>query len=64
MLSFWYVCDGNIEEYKGQSADWKRSFVVCAKSPDDVIIKVLQYNQGRVQQCEVLYEGKVTTIIV
>ena len=63
MLAFWYVCDGNIEEYNGQAADWKRSFVVCAKTPDDVILKVLKYNQGMLQRCDVLCKGRVTTII-
>ncbi|HMM19727.1 MAG TPA: hypothetical protein PKA10_03235 [Selenomonadales bacterium] len=63
MISFWFVCDGKVEEYSGQEADWDNSAVVLAKSPEEALIKLILYNGGTLERGGVLYNGKVIEAI-
>lgn len=63
MIPFWYVCDGNVEEYSEQEANWINSVLVVAKSPENALIKVMQYHQGLLKRDEVFYNGKTISAI-
>ena len=63
MVSFWYVCDGSVEKYCEQEANWANSVIVIAKSPEDALIKVMKYHQGLLKRSEVLSKGKTLLAI-
>jgi len=60
---FWYVCDGEVEEYNGQEANWNNSVLVFARSPQDALIKVMRYHQGMLERVGVLYGGRSIEVI-
>jgi hypothetical protein len=60
---FWYVCDGEVEEYNGQEANWNNSVVVFAKSPQDALLKVMKYHQGILERIGVRYGDKSIEVI-
>ncbi|BBB93540.1 hypothetical protein [Methylomusa anaerophila] len=63
MTPIWYVCDGEVETYSGQEADWKCSAVVIAPSPEEALIKVMQYHQQIINHVEVFHNGKTVVAI-
>jgi len=42
-MFFWYLCDGNVEEYCDQVPRWDNSLIVRADTPEDALIKALFY---------------------
>lgn len=60
---FWYVCDGEVEEYKGQDANWDNSVIVFAKSPEDALVKVAKYHLGMLERIGVICGGKSIEVI-
>ncbi|BBB90487.1 MAG TPA: hypothetical protein PKA28_15610 [Methylomusa anaerophila] len=64
MASFWYVSDGEVEAFSEQEVDWKNSALVIAPSPEDALIKVMQYNQGIIDRVELIYNGRAVVAIV
>lgn len=63
MNFFWYVCDGEVEEYRGQGVNWNNSVVVFAKSPQDALLKVMKYHQGMLERVGVMYGDKRIEVI-
>ena len=62
-MLFWYVCDGEVEEYSGQKANWDNSLVICAQTPEDALIKALLYYRGDLQRKDFPHEGKIVSAI-
>ena len=60
---FWYVCDGDVEEYQGQETNWINAVVVFAKSPENALIKVMQYHQGMLERIQLMHDGKYIEVI-
>ena len=60
---FWYVCDGEVEEYCGQDVNWDNAVVVFARSPEDALLKVLKYHRGRLERVGVICGGKSIEVI-
>ena len=63
MLKLWYVDDGDVEEYRGQEADWERSFIVCAKSPEKAANNLANYRLGHLDSVDIIYKNKTITVI-
>ncbi len=63
MKFVWYVCDGRVEEYGGQEADWDNSVIVFARSPEDALLKVMKYHLRKMERIEILWEGKGIEVI-
>lgn len=63
MEILWFVCDGEVEEYTGQKANWCNSFIVFARSPEDALLKVMKYHLGRMRRCATVYSGKDIEVI-
>lgn len=63
MISFWFVCDGIVEEYNGQDANWDTSVVVLAKSPEEALIKVMRYYGGVLERGAVVFKGRAIEAI-
>lgn len=63
MNFFWYVCDGEVEQYSGQEVNWSNSVVVFARSPQDALLKVIKYHQGILERIDVMYGGKSIEVI-
>jgi hypothetical protein len=59
----WYVCDGKVEEYGGQQADWSSSAIVFARSPEDALLKVMKYHLRMMERIEILWDGKEIEVI-
>lgn len=64
MLAYWYVCNGNVAEYDGQQPDWKDSALVIAVSPEEALIKVMQFHQGLLGRVETVCKGKTVAVII
>jgi len=60
---FWYVCDGEVEKYSGQEANWNNSVIVCAESPEDALVKVMKYHLGILKRIGVICGGKSIEVI-
>ncbi|MEM5768549.1 MAG: hypothetical protein AAGU23_07995 [Bacillota bacterium] len=60
---FWYVCDGRVETYCGQEADWSGSFTVLAKSPEDALLKVMEFHLGKLTSRGAVHDGKNIRVI-
>ena len=63
MTTFWFVCDGQVEEYDGQKANWDNQVVVCAESPLDALTKVLFYYRGTLKRQDVKHNGTIITAL-
>lgn len=63
MLKLWYVCDGGVEEYSGQSPDWESSFIACASSPEKAIVNVIYYRRGQLDSVDIIYNDRAITVI-
>ncbi|HML87918.1 MAG TPA: hypothetical protein PKA28_05655 [Methylomusa anaerophila] len=63
MKFFWYVCDGEVEEYSGQEVNWNDSVIVFAKSPEDALLKVMKYHLGMLKRIGIVCDGKNIEII-
>ncbi|BBB90973.1 MAG TPA: hypothetical protein PKA28_18350 [Methylomusa anaerophila] len=63
MSFFWYVCDGNVEEYSGQKANLDNSVIVYAELPEDALIKVMRYYRGELKCHEMIYDGETIVVI-
>lgn len=63
MKYFWYVCDGQVEEYSGQEANWQNSVIVFARSPEAALVKVMKFHQGIMERIGVMYCGKSIEVI-
>lgn len=63
-MFFWYIYDGNVEEYSGQEANWRNSAIVFAETPEDALVKVIKYNRGTLK-CQVVgFNGsKITAVL-
>lgn len=60
---FWFVCDGEVEKYSKQEANWRNSFIVFAQLPEDALLKVMKYHQGKLIRCGAVYGGKNIEVI-
>jgi len=63
MNFLWYVCDGRVEEYYGQEADWVESVIVFARSPEDALLKVMKYHLRMMERVEIVWGGKGIEVI-
>jgi hypothetical protein len=63
MKFIWYVCDGNVEEYNGQEADWNKSVLVFARSPEDALLKVMKYHLRLLERIGIIWCGKEIEVI-
>lgn len=63
MKLVWYVCDGKVEEYGRQEANWKNSFIVFARTPEDALLKVMKYHLRMMELIEIIWEGKGIEVI-
>ena len=64
MLTLWYISDGNVEEYKDQQVSWKNSVIVLAARPEEALIKLMHYHQGRLARVEMLHNSRQIYAIV
>jgi len=62
-MFFWYICDGEVEQYRGQEANWNNSLVVQAATPEDALIKALHYYRKNLGCKEILHDGKIILAI-
>ena len=63
MTYIWYVCDGEVEEYSGQEADWRSSVIVFAMSPEAALIKVMKYHQGMMERTGLMFNDRTIEVI-
>lgn len=63
MHFYWYVRDGEVEEYNNQQPDWKSSVIVRAKTPEDALLNVMKYRSGVLERIEIMHDGKSIHII-
>ncbi|MDR3540761.1 MAG: hypothetical protein P4L69_07325, partial [Desulfosporosinus sp.] len=58
MNFLWYVWDGKVEEYSGQEVNWSESAVVFARSPEDALLKVLNFYRGQTERVGISWRGR------
>lgn len=63
MKFIWYVCDGKVEEYAGQEANWNNSVIVFARSPEDALVKVIKYHLHMLERIGIMWGGKEIEVI-
>lgn len=60
---YWHVCDGQVERYCGQEADWSLSFIVLAESQENALLKVMKFHLGKLASQGAVYDGKNIRVI-
>lgn len=63
MLTIWYICDGIVEEYRGQRPTWQNSYLVLAASPEDALLKLMRYHQRLLDLVEIVHDGRTILAI-
>jgi hypothetical protein len=63
MKFIWFVCDGRVEEYNGQEANWNNSVIVFARSPEEALMKVMKYHLRMLERIEIMWGGKEIEVI-
>ncbi|HWR56363.1 MAG TPA: hypothetical protein VN462_07635 [Negativicutes bacterium] len=59
----WFVCNGTVEPYSGQDANWTEAVVVSAGSPEEALLKVMKYHLGKLPCSRAVYDGKEIRVI-
>ena len=62
-MAIWYVCDGCVDEYCGQKANWDNEVIVSAELPENALIKVLLYYRKELQPQNMLHNGTIISVI-
>jgi hypothetical protein len=52
-----------VEEYSGQEVNWSESAVVFARSPEEALLKMLQYYRGATERVGISWRGRDIEVI-